>query len=233
MKKIIFSILSVAMFGTIFMACGGDKKTNSDATETIAKKGAADVKMELGATYTADLANSQVLWTGSKVAGKHMGTVSLKEGSLTVNKSTLTGGSFVLDMNTITVTDLEAGKGKEKLEGHLKGGEGESADHFFNVANHPTAKFEIKSVQTMAADAAGNNHKISGDLTIKGQTHPISFLATVVVAGEMVSATAQKVIFDRTKFNINYGSKKAFKDLVADKVISDDIELNISLMAKK
>ena len=44
----------------------------------------------------------------------------------------ITGGEFVIDMNSIACTDLE-GDSKGQLEGHLK------SDDFFGVENHPTA----------------------------------------------------------------------------------------------
>ena len=52
---------------------------------------------------------------------------------------TVESGSFVIDMNSISGTDLEAGKGKADLEGHLKN------EDFFDVTKFPTAKFVITS----------------------------------------------------------------------------------------
>ena len=46
-------------------------------------------------------------------------------------------------MNTITVLDLQAGKGKEDLEAHLKGTDPEKVDHFFNVKDFPTTSFVL------------------------------------------------------------------------------------------
>src|SRR5690554_306378 len=86
----------------------------------------------------AETAQSELVWTGAKVSGKHHGTVDIKSGQLIVDNGAITGGNFVLDMNTINTQDLE-GEWKEKLDGHLK------ADDFFDVANHPEASFEITS----------------------------------------------------------------------------------------
>ena len=58
---------------------------------------------------------STIKWTGEKLTGSHEGTISLKEGFVTMENGKLTGGEFVADMTSINVTDLEAGKGKEKL----------------------------------------------------------------------------------------------------------------------
>ena len=81
-------------------------------------------------------------------------------------------------MNTITVLDLQAGKGKEDLEAHLKGTDPEKVDHFFNVKDFPTASFVFKKFD-------GKN--LTGDLTIKGKTKEVSFPATVTVTDNEVS----------------------------------------------
>ena len=68
---------------------------------------------------TVNVKDSQITWKGYKVTGQHEGTISLKEGTLTFTDNKLTGGNFVMDMTSLTVTDLEGGM-KGKLEGHLK-----------------------------------------------------------------------------------------------------------------
>ena len=90
-------------------------------------------------TYTADLAKSKITWKGYKVTGEHYGSVSLKNGDLKYEDGKLVGGSFVIDMPTIKVEDLQ-GEYAGKLEGHLK------SDDFFGVKNYPTAKFVITQV---------------------------------------------------------------------------------------
>ena len=104
---------------------------------------------------------SKVVWKGYKVTGSHEGTISIKSGDLIFESDKLTGGEFVMDMTSITVTDLE-GDYKGKLEGHLK------SDDFFGVANHPTASLVI----TNAEPSGKNAYNVTGDLTIKGVTKP-------------------------------------------------------------
>ncbi|HEU4497379.1 MAG TPA: YceI family protein, partial [Flavobacterium sp.] len=67
-----------------------------------------------------DIKNSKINWIGKKVTGSHEGTIQLKSGALVFKSNKLAGGSFTVDMGSIEVTDLKAGQGKEKLEGHLK-----------------------------------------------------------------------------------------------------------------
>lgn len=151
---------------------------------------------------------STIAWVGKKVTGEHTGTISFKEGDVEVKDGKLVGGKFVVDMNTINVTDLE-GKMKGKLEGHLK------SDDFFGVAKHPNATFVITSVQ-------GN--VVKGDLTIKGHTEKESF--TLTTKNNTISGN---VVVDRTKFGIRYGSNSFFDNL-KDKAINDEFELTINIV---
>lgn len=172
------------------------------------------------ATYKVNVADSKVAWTGEKIAGTHTGTINVSQGALEFDGDKLTGGSFVIDMNSIVDTDLQ-GEYKEKLEGHLK------SDDFFGVASYPTSQFKITSVKP----AGKNKYDITGDITIKGITQKITFPAVIEVNGKMVTATST-ITVDRSKFNVKYGSKSFFDD-IGDKVIYDEFKLDVTLVALK
>lgn len=161
-----------------------------------------------------DVEASTIEWTGKKITGSsHHGTIQLKDGFLKLTEEgQLTGGEFIMDMNTITVTDL-SGENKEKLEGHLNN------DDFFGVNNHPTAKLVI----TEATKKSGNIYSVTGDLTIKGKTEPVTFDMNV----NNDTATAQ-VAIDRTKFGIRYGSGSFFDNL-GDNTINNNFTLDVKL----
>lgn len=155
---------------------------------------------------------SSIEWIGRKVTGSHEGTINLESGVLNFDGDKLVGGEFTIDMTSITVTDL-SGKGKANLEGHLK------SDDFFGVDKHKKAMFKI----TNAAKLNATMYEVAGDLTIKGITKLINFTMTV----EGNTATA-KVVVDRSKFDVRYGSPSFFNDL-KDKAIYDDFDLNVKL----
>ena len=168
-------------------------------------------------SYKIDNQKSKITWVGKKVTGSHNGTIALQSGSLAVNGKNVTGGTFVIDMTSIKDAD-----GSAKLEGHLK------ADDFFGSAKFPTSTFVITKVA-----GSGANLTVTGNLTIKGITKPLSFPATVTVnADGTVSALAGKIVVDRTKYDIKYGSKSFF-DSIGDKAIDDNFELAVKLVAKK
>ncbi|MGB5943015.1 MAG: YceI family protein [Leeuwenhoekiella sp.] len=154
---------------------------------------------------------STLTWTGKKVTGQHNGTIDLKSGYFEMNGEAITGGEFVIDMTSIACTDLE-GDSKGKLEGHLK------SDDFFGVKNHPEATLVIKDAKKM-----GSSYEITGDLTIKTTTEPVTFKMQKA-ANTMVGS----LTIDRSKYDVRYGSGSFFDNL-GDKTIYDDFTLDIKL----
>jgi len=156
---------------------------------------------------------SKISWVGKKVTGEHSGTINFKEGTVVLKKGKLAGGSFTVNMTSIEVTDLKAGQGKEKLEGHLK------ADDFFGTTKFTTASIEFKTIATKS----NGIYTVTADLTIKGITNPVTFDMNVT---DTTASTSFKV--DRTKFDIKYGSGSFFDNL-GDKTISDEFDLTVNL----
>jgi polyisoprenoid-binding protein YceI len=168
-----------------------------------------------------DAAASVVSWKGYKVTGSHYGKIAVKQGKLDFKDGNLVGGSFEIDMNSITCEDMQGG-GAEKLVGHLK------SDDFFGAAKYPTAKFVITQVVSRGTPGA---YKITGDLTIKTSTKPIRFNADVKEEGGKYVATT-KITVDRSDYDVRFGSGSFF-DSLGDKTIYDDFDLEIKLVAGK
>ncbi len=173
------------------------------------------------ATYKVDTNSSVVVWTGYKVTGKHTGTVKIKNGMLSMDAGLITGGSFDIDITSITCTDMEGEYGT-KLVGHL------TSDDFLGAATYPTASFVI--TKAIPQDTKGN-YKILGNLTIKGITKEVKFFANAAEANGVVNASG-KITIDRSEFNMRYGSGSFF-DGLGDKTIYDEFDLQVSLVAKK
>lgn len=221
MKKIIINSALIAFIGLGAISCNDGKKEakTSDAKEV------AEATQE-AVNYKVDAAASTIKWHGEKPTGSHHGTIDIAKGSLMVKSNVVEAGKFVIDMKTINDEDLE-GEKKENLEAHLMGTvEGKEGD-FFNVNKYPTATFELSGVEAM-----GDHTMVKGNLTIKDKTNHIEFPATVNMDVDKVSIESKPFTIDRTKWGVNYGSKSVYDNL-GDKFISDDIELTISLVAKK
>lgn len=174
------------------------------------------------ADYTVDKSATKLQWHAEKVTGKHNGFVEVKSGSLTYKDGAITNGQFVIDMKSISNTDVEDPSYKTKLENHLK------SEDFFNVEKFPEAKFKILEVETN-----GSTQTITGNMTIKGITQKIKFSAVATENGDILTTKAT-IKLDRSKFNVKYNSKSFFDiEALGDKMIYDEFTMNLQLVAKK
>ncbi|MBD1428072.1 YceI family protein [Sphingobacterium litopenaei] len=209
MKKL---VLFAAVASLVLASCAGNPEgKKAEATDSVAVADSV-----AGNTYTVDTTQSQLVWKGTKVTGAHEGTVAIKSGSLFVDNGAITGGNFVLDMNTISSTDLD-GEYKEKLDGHLK------ADDFFAVATFPEASFQITEVK---AGATANDVVISGNLTIKGISKNITFDAKVDEVSDSVVKSSADFNIAREDWGVTYEGKK-------DDLISKEINFKVTIVANK
>ncbi len=171
--------------------------------------------------YKVDAKQSKVVWLGKKVTGEHTGGISIADGKLISDGKTFTGGSFNIDMTSMTCTDVTDPGYNEKFIGHLK------SDDFFSTAKFPKSNFVITKITSTGKD----QYNVKGNLTIKGITNEIEFPATIQTVGKEIKATA-KIVVNRTKYDIKYGSGSFFDNL-GDKAINDDFELDVNLVAAK
>ncbi len=170
-------------------------------------------------SFNVDATASKVKWEAGKVTGDHWGQVSIKQGNLQFEGGKLVSGNFTMDMNTITVDDLQ-GEWGDKLKGHL-----ESPD-FFSVAKNPTANMKITKAKALGND----QYEVKADLTIKGITKPVVFKANVSNNGKVLNASSD-ITIDRTDYDIRYGSGSFF-DGLGDKMIYDEFKLKVRLNGK-
>lgn len=178
----------------------------------------------MGQAYTVDPEASRLMWTGTKMTGEHTGEVRIKEGTITMNGRDLGAADITVDMGSITCTDITNPASNAKLVGHLK-----STD-FFGVEEHPLATFRTTKVEGLPASSGQPNYRVTGDLTIKGITHPATFEVLVRPGGDVVNAAAN-LTFDRSKYDIRYRSGSFF-DGLGDKLIHDEVKLTFDLRAR-
>ncbi|MET4076518.1 YceI family protein [Hymenobacter sp. UYCo722] len=165
-------------------------------------------------------------WDAKAVTHGHNGTVQFSTGELLVNGTQLVGGTVTVDMKTIKATDIADAESNGKFMGHI------TSDDFFGTAKYPAASFKITKVTPIKGAAAdANNATVTGELTIKGITKPLSFPAKVGVKNG-VAAAAGTATVNRTQYDIKYGSKSFF-DGIGDKAIYDDFTLSFNVIAKK
>jgi polyisoprenoid-binding protein YceI len=171
--------------------------------------------------YVVDTENSLINWEGRRIAGTtHTGTINVKEGQVVFDNGRFQGGTFTIDMSTINTTDLEGAR-KERLDGHLKN------EDFFDVTKFPTSTLVITNVQR----ADDGRWRITGDITIKNITRPITFFATMTLTDDRLVAVAN-LTFNRSDFDVRFGSNSFFDNL-GDRAIINDIPLEITLVANR
>ena len=164
---------------------------------------------------------SRCSWLGTELTTKtHFGSLRAQSGNLKIDKGGEVVGNIIIDMQSILVEDLK-GRSKEVLENHLK------SDDFFGTENFPTATLEFRSLNRNDNDGG---QIFNGNLTIKGITNEVEFSAKLIKQTPLLHAVG-KLVFDRSKYNVRFRSGSFFDDL-GDKLILDDIEVDINLIAE-
>lgn len=205
------------LFSLILFLVGCDSGRKSDNSSPTLNQ----LTPEAG-TYSLLIDDSELSWIGTELSTKtHTGTIDFTDGTIVVDSDNTISGNVKINMSTINVTDLQ-GRSKEMLERHLR-----SSD-FFEVESYSEAKFSFIS---KSFDKLSNQISFVGDLTIKDITNPISFNATLLETSPFLKAKAV-LSFDRSKYNVRFRSGNFFENL-GDKLILDDIDVNIRLVTKK
>jgi polyisoprenoid-binding protein YceI len=163
---------------------------------------------------------STIEWVGRKVTGSHNGTIAIKAGALLFDGDRLAGGRFVIDTRSIKILDITDPATNAQFAGHL------ASDDFFSSEQYPEASF----VLTGAEPRGDGSYHVTGDLTIKAITHPVSFDAQVNRSGDRVTASG-KITVDRTRFGIKFRSGNFFLHL-GDNLIYNNFDLNVHLTAR-
>lgn len=117
--------------------------------------------------------------------------------------------SFEADVDSITT-------GNEQRDGHLK------SDDFFNSASYPKIKF----VSTGFKKIDGNNYKLTGNLTIRDKTLPVSLDAeyggtTKNFFGKVLAGFELSGKINRKDFGLKWSATTEAGNIV----VSDDVKL--------
>jgi len=216
--------LDRAGYASVFELREGIAGWKSAGLETETGDPVSDPSRPADGSYPIDLEESRVEWTGRNLLNKHWGTVGLKSGSLRFDGGSLAGAEFVLDLTDLTCTDLAGNHLHDVLIDHLQ------SDDFFDVERFPEARFVIDSAREIPGQTPGSpNLSVEGNLTLKGETHPVRFEATAGLNAEGKPAAQASFSIDRTKWNVIYGSGKFFKRL-AGHLVNDEIDLEFRIV---
>ena len=211
MKKLI-CLISIFMIG-----CGKEEPKKPLIKDTSME--VTSITSQGSDTLWVDKLNSNVQWIGRKVTGEHSGRIQLAGGFIVKGDEKLNSGEILMNMQSITVGDIEDPKWNQKLVDHLKN------DDFFNSEKYPTAKFVFNRFKGKGADT-----HVSGEMTIRDKSVLTNLILNVVVDADSSYATGS-INIDRSLFDVKYGSGSFFEGL-GDKMIMDDFTLNFKLIAR-
>jgi polyisoprenoid-binding protein YceI len=205
----------ILIIAPLFFGCRGPVKEENKNNAS-----ASSLSLHVGNEkyIIIDTKESVVAWKGSSVEGAHTGYVYISKGELMIENGQLMGGAVEVDMSTIEGDDHRS---DNNLIKHLK-----DAD-FFDVKKFPFSTIAITRVALITVE----DKEITGNLTIKGITHPVTFPVKMEMKDGIVKASG-KLVIDRTLWDVRYKSGKFFDNL-KDQAIADSIEFNIKIVAKK
>ena len=214
MNKLGVAILSLSFF---LAACEDPAANKARALISNVSSPAANTQAAPAAAKGENLAvtpeNSKVLFTGSKVSGKHDGGFNKFAGTIDLVNGKPEGSTVRVDIETSSVfTDADG------LTKHLQTGD------FFEVEKFPKASFASTRIVPEAAKGA-NNYTVTGDLELRGVRKSVTFPATITVTPAGVAVNSEFSI-NRKDFGIVYAGK-------ADDLIRDDVVINLDLQAPR
>lgn len=171
--------------------------------------GTANKAAVTAGTYQVDTAHTQVTWKLNHLGFSMLeGQFGASGGSLTIDPAR--PAATKLDV-TFNIADLSVTS--SAFANHLK------SKDFFDAATYPIARFVSTGVRVN-----GNNATITGNLTIKDQTKPVTLQATFVGAGQ--NPMSKKVNFG---FRGTTTIKRSdFGVGMAAPAVSDNVDLTIN-----
>ena len=184
----------------------------------------AEAAVPADGEYVVDTEKSILGWIGRNVGGSHDGTLRLSGGVATLEAGLVTAGSFDIDMTTLQIGDMD-GEMADLLKRHL------GSNDFFAVAESPAATFLVGGTEWIEGATPGApNVTTRGVLTVRGQSHPITFPAIVAARGDNEVALEAHFDIDRTHWGINYGSGKLY-DRLGMHLVNDHVSVQARVIA--
>jgi polyisoprenoid-binding protein YceI len=224
MKRMVYFRMSLLALMTCVLMSACEKAPRGDNAKITEKE---EGLVPTGQTFIIDTAASGVKFTGNGVGKNHPGTFKLNYGAVAINKDSISGGTFVINIKSMDMQQQGADI-KTKLRPHLLSGD------FFDADKFGTATFEITNVipykekDGKKSLVEGANYYVSGNLTLKGVTKNIMFPARVDLDGNTLKAKANFDI-DRRQWQMNYGNDKT----LGDKFISETVNIELHLTARR
>jgi polyisoprenoid-binding protein YceI/rhodanese-related sulfurtransferase len=175
-------------------------------------------------SYTVDIEQSIIEWTGRNPNSTHYGTLRLLRGDITIRQGKI-NGTFEIDMHSLKNLNLEGNEWQPVLIAHLK------SDDFFFTEKFPTARFTIDSARQISEALTAPNFEVEGTVELRGVRNKMKFLMTINNLPDGAITAEAHFDFDRTQWNIIYGSSRYFEHLGMH-LVFDPISIRLRIVAK-
>ncbi len=156
-------------------------------------------------TYTIDESHVHATFVVSHLGySETIGNFDKVAGSITLDAANPAASAV-----NVTIQTASVDSGWEARDEHLRG------DDFFKVEEFPEMTFASTSVEPTGDTTA----KVTGDLTLLGQTHPVTLGVTLNKAGKhpfsgkMTAGFSASGTLDRTVWGMEYGVPMIGKDI--------------------
>lgn len=206
-------LLVLALLGLSACANVGDAPEATTEDVDASTETAADAPFP-GTPVAIDTTQSEITWKAAKVTKVHDGGFRTFDGVVYRDGDAITGVDLTIDAASIW-------SDAEKLTGHLK------SDDFFDVAQFPEATFRADGFEPITeantAEWAEATHRVSGVLTMHGQSQRISFPAKIAMTDDTITATADFLI-QRSRWGLTYPG-------APDDLIQEEVRLNFNIVA--
>lgn len=197
-------VLATTAAALSLSACAYDPATSAETVSS-----SPDLAGIPAGTYALDPAHGKITWSVSHLGfSTYTGQFPAVEATLQLDPAKLQNAKV-----TATIDLTEQGTLNEQLNGHLK-----TAD-FFDVENHPQARFVTTGVTVVDNDSA----TVDGELTLRGVTKPVRFTANFNKGAVNPLDKKFTLGFDgyatikRSEFGVSY----------ALPAVSDEVELHL------
>ena len=209
MKLLLLSVLAAAL---LTFACADPAANKTKATVGNAAPESEAAKPANAETIAITPENSRIDFVASKVTRSHNGSFKQFSGSIDSVNNSPEQSRVTLDIQANSVVTDES-----DLTKHLQ------TSDFFDVAKFPKATFTSTKIEP----AGGSNYNITGNFDLHGVKKAITFPATIQIAADKVTVSAEFSI-NRKDWNLTYPGKA--DDLIRDGVV---IKLNVNAPRKK
>ena len=186
-------------------------ENNSIDPETIAESNEIILRV--------DSSKSMIKWRGTKMMkmGKHEGIIKISKGEIILREGRITGGNFEIDMNSLEITDMpkhETIPRRRLMNDFFR-------EDFFDINKYPVSFFEISSSKY----SKDMEYLISGDLTMKGVSIAITFLATFTSLSENEIEAQAEITLDRQEWGISFNA-------LQNAIVDDEFYLWVNIVAQ-